>query len=184
MLLRVRLFMTFSCGAVVPDTGFVEVRAPRLRRRVSGCMRGACQPRNASIPRRFHRCPGASLLASTSWRAEPDCATCPRLNNLFVAIEQIDQGDRSGIDLAKIYGMGDRAALHGLIEALLEAGIERDRLGGLGIGCPGMLDLDKGILQDAPNLGWKDVKLKDLLEKALGCPAVVLNDVDAGGYGE
>ena len=69
-------------------------------------------------------------------------------------------------------------------EALGEAGIGRDRLGGLGIGCPGMLDLDRGILHDAPNLGWKEVKLKDLLEKALGCPAVVVNDVDAGVYGE
>lgn len=69
-------------------------------------------------------------------------------------------------------------------EALVEAAIRRDRLGGLGIGCPGMLDLDRGILHDAPNLGWKDVKLKVLLEKELGCPAVVLNDVDAGVYGE
>ncbi|MCE9551763.1 MAG: ROK family protein [Planctomycetes bacterium] len=69
-------------------------------------------------------------------------------------------------------------------EALSEAAVGRDRLGGLGIGCPGMLDLDRGILHDAPNLGWKDLKLKDLLEKSLGCPAVVLNDVDAGVYGE
>jgi len=69
-------------------------------------------------------------------------------------------------------------------EALAEAGIGHDRLAGLGIGCPGMLDLDKGILHDAPNLGWQDVKLKDVLEKELGCPTVVLNDVDAGVYGE
>ena len=69
-------------------------------------------------------------------------------------------------------------------EALVEAGIARERLGGLGIGCPGILDLDKGIMHDAPNLGWKDVRLKDLLEKELGCPVQVLNDVDAGVYGE
>jgi glucokinase len=69
-------------------------------------------------------------------------------------------------------------------EALAEAGLEHDRLGGMGIGCPGILDLDKGILYDAPNLGWKDVKLQDHLEKRLDCPAVLLNDVDAGVYGE
>ncbi|MBP7936509.1 MAG: ROK family protein [Phycisphaerae bacterium] len=72
-----------------------------------------------------------------------------------------------------------------VIQTMLdEAHIARDRLGGIGIGCPGPLDLDQGIILDTPNLGWKDVPIKAMLEKEFGCPAVILNDVDAGIYGE
>ncbi len=61
---------------------------------------------------------------------------------------------------------------------------KRGDLRGIGLGSAGPLDLDEGIILDAPNLGWKDVKIKSILEKEFGCPAVVLNDVDAGVYGE
>ena len=69
-------------------------------------------------------------------------------------------------------------------KALEEGGISKDRLAGIGIGCPGMLDLDQGIVVEAANLGWENEPVKDKLEKAFGCPAVILNDVDAGVYGE
>ena len=72
-----------------------------------------------------------------------------------------------------------------VIQAMLdEAHIPRERLGGIGIGCPGPLDLDQGIILETPNLGWKDVPIKALLEKEFGCPAFIVNDVDAGVYGE
>jgi glucokinase len=69
-------------------------------------------------------------------------------------------------------------------EALVEAHLDRSALRGIGLGSAGPLDLDEGIILDAPNLGWKDVKLKAALEKEFACPAVILNDVDAGVYGE
>jgi glucokinase len=69
-------------------------------------------------------------------------------------------------------------------EAAEEAGLRVGQLTGIGVGCPGPLDLDKGILFDTPNLGWKNVRLVEQLENALSCPAVILNDVDAGVYGE
>jgi glucokinase len=69
-------------------------------------------------------------------------------------------------------------------DAAEEAGLRVDQPTGIGIGCPGPLDLDKGILFDTPNLGWKNVKLAEQIENALGCPTVILNDVDAGIYGE
>ena len=68
--------------------------------------------------------------------------------------------------------------------ALEEAKITRDQLKGIGIGCPGPLDLDKGIIHEAPNLGWHEVPVKDTLEKEFACPTHVVNDVDAGVYGE
>lgn len=69
-------------------------------------------------------------------------------------------------------------------QAMEEGNIAPGQIGGIGVGCPGPLDLDRGILLDTPNLGWKNVPIKDALEKEFSCPAAVLNDVDAGVYGE
>ena len=74
-----------------------------------------------------------------------------------------------------------RSAIDKLLE---ESQVPRDRLGGIGIGCPGPLDLDEGVILELPNLGWKNVPLKKLLEKEFGCPVFLSNDVDAGVYGE
>lgn len=72
-----------------------------------------------------------------------------------------------------------------IISKLLEeSGSSKEMLGGIGIGCPGPLDLEEGIILESPNLGWKNVPLKKALEKEFGCPAYVCNDVDAGLYGE
>lgn len=69
-------------------------------------------------------------------------------------------------------------------DALAEAKVDASRLAGIGVGCPGPLDLDAGIVVDAPNLGWKNVALRDYLQQKFGCPAVIANDVDAGVFGE
>ncbi len=69
-------------------------------------------------------------------------------------------------------------------QALDAADVSAEDLDGIGVGCPSPVDLEKGIVLDAVNLGWKDVNLKDELERAFGVPAFVLNDVDAGVYGE
>ena len=72
-----------------------------------------------------------------------------------------------------------------IISKLLEeAGATKEKLGGIGIGCPGPLNLEEGIILESPNLGWKNVPLKRTLEKEFGCPVYVCNDVDAGLYGE
>ena len=69
-------------------------------------------------------------------------------------------------------------------EAIDQAGIKRSSIDGIGIGCPGPLDLEKGIIHNAPNLGWRNVPIQAHLEKTFDCPVVMLNDVDAGVYGE
>lgn len=71
------------------------------------------------------------------------------------------------------------------IERLLnENDLPADSIAGIGIGCPGPIDLDEGRILTTPNLGWDDVDISKFLKKRFGCPAVVLNDVDAGVYGE
>ncbi|MEQ9408524.1 MAG: ROK family protein [Fuerstiella sp.] len=68
--------------------------------------------------------------------------------------------------------------------ALADANAEGATIRGIGAGCPGPLDLRKGVILEAPNLGWKNVALKQILEDEFKCPAEICNDVDAGVFGE
>ncbi len=83
---------------------------------------------------------------------------------------------------------GVDAGLERMIEtvqdACAEARISPGEIAGIGVGCPGPLDLNQGIILTAPNLGWQNAKVKARLEKAFSVPAVIANDVDAGVYGE
>jgi glucokinase len=69
-------------------------------------------------------------------------------------------------------------------DALQQANVGKADLSGIGIGCPGPLDLKQGIVLEAPNLGWQNVPVKKVLEGHFKCPVAVANDVDAGVYGE
>jgi glucokinase len=84
--------------------------------------------------------------------------------------------------------LGQEACLERLLktgrDALEDAELDLKQLSGVGIGCPGVLDLKAGILVKAPNLGWVDVPIQSLLEKEFGVPVAVANDVDAGTFGE
>ncbi len=72
-------------------------------------------------------------------------------------------------------------AIHEAIEA---AGVDPKGIQGIGIGCPGLVNPEKGVLVFAPNLGWTNMALSRLLQTEFKAPVAVLNDVDAGTYGE
>ncbi len=77
------------------------------------------------------------------------------------------------------------AAIVKLIRKTLDDTTVRDHdLNGICIGCPGPLDLETGTIIEAPNLGWKNVKVRKILEAEFNCPVFVINDVDAGVFGE
>ncbi len=65
-----------------------------------------------------------------------------------------------------------------------ENDLSKHTIAGIGIGCPGPIDLDKGKLLMTPNLGWDNVDVRGYLGKKFNCPVAVINDVDAGVYGE
>ena len=69
-------------------------------------------------------------------------------------------------------------------DALSEGGVPADQLRAIGVASPGPLDLNKGVVLETPNLGWEQVEVSAAFKKAFGCPAFLLNDVDAGVYGE
>jgi glucokinase len=68
--------------------------------------------------------------------------------------------------------------------ALEDAGMAGTVPSCIGIGSPGPLDPEQGVILETPNLGWKDVHLKEYMENEFKCPVAVINDVDAGVYGE
>lgn len=84
--------------------------------------------------------------------------------------------------------IGAKAGLQRMVrtigEALAAAGIAPGRLAGIGVGCPGPLDLNRGVVLETPNMGWKNVNVAKAISAAFNCPAIIVNDVDAGVYGE
>lgn len=68
--------------------------------------------------------------------------------------------------------------------ALDDAGCGPTDLEAIGAGCPGPVDMKKGIILEAPNLGWKNMSLQKGLADTFQCPVAVCNDVDAGVFGE
>ena len=69
-------------------------------------------------------------------------------------------------------------------DVLEKADLTAGDLHGIGIGCPGPIDMENGVLLDLPNLGWETVPIRDRLEGEFNRPVAVLNDVDAGVYAE
>ncbi|MEM7014324.1 MAG: ROK family protein [Verrucomicrobiota bacterium] len=72
--------------------------------------------------------------------------------------------------------------LVGVIEKVL--GHDAENLGGIGMACPGVVNMRTGVLRDAPNLGWLEVPIGEVLTKRFNVPVQILNDVDSGAYGE
>lgn len=68
-----------------------------------------------------------------------------------------------------------------------DAQVSPDRLIAVGAGAPGAVERERGVVAFAPNLGaqgWSKVPMRDFLERALGVPAVVENDVNLAILGE
>jgi glucokinase len=66
------------------------------------------------------------------------------------------------------------------------SGMQKDEIGGIGIGVPGVLDLDKGEVLFLPNLAgnWPHVPLSQTITDLTGLPTTLLNDVRAITNGE
>lgn len=58
-------------------------------------------------------------------------------------------------------------------------------INGIGIGVPSVVDIDKGIVFDVVNIpSWKEVHLKDILEKRFDVPVYINNDSNCFVLGE
>jgi glucokinase len=71
------------------------------------------------------------------------------------------------------------------ISAVAEYVQNKEQIIGLGIGAPGPLNPNSGVIYSPPNLpGWKDVPLRDLLETETGLPVFLGNDANLAALGE
>ncbi|HXV85732.1 MAG TPA: ROK family protein, partial [Gemmatimonadales bacterium] len=57
-------------------------------------------------------------------------------------------------------------------------------IAGVGIGAPGPLDTARGLVLLTPNLGWRDMPLRDRVSQAAGLPATLDNDANCAVFGE
>lgn len=58
-------------------------------------------------------------------------------------------------------------------------------LAGIGIGVPGIIEMNSGMLRQSPNLpGWEDYPLREEIERRLGTKVVLENDANAAALGE
>lgn len=72
----------------------------------------------------------------------------------------------------------------GVSEACAEAKVPWRHVRAVGIGAPGAIDPATGVVREAPNLRWKDFPLAKVMQRKLGRPVVVDNDVRSAIYGE
>lgn len=69
--------------------------------------------------------------------------------------------------------------------AAKKAGISLSKVGGIGVGSPGVVDSETGMVRYAPNLAhWEEVALGEALQHRLKRPVIVGNDVDVATFGE
>lgn len=68
---------------------------------------------------------------------------------------------------------------------ILQSCISPKKILGIGVGCPGAVNANKGTLPRSPNLpGWAGIPLRRMLEKAAGFPVFMANDANAAALGE
>jgi len=72
------------------------------------------------------------------------------------------------------------------LQVIQKAGLQKDEIGGIGIGVPGVLDLEKGETLFLPNLPgtWPHVPLRDTITRLTELPTALLNDVRSITNGE
>lgn len=68
--------------------------------------------------------------------------------------------------------------------ALKEKEIEKEEVGGIGIGCPGSINSKTGICEYSNNLNWFDLPIVAMIEKATGIKAKISNDANVAMLGE
>ncbi len=68
---------------------------------------------------------------------------------------------------------------------LIKTGKNKSKITGIGIGTPGLVDSEKGIIRGLTNIkGFENVHMRKYVESALDIPTSIDNDVNVMAYGE
>jgi glucokinase len=111
--------------------------------------------------------------------------------NLRAAVVDVESGDvLHQASIPTLAREGHDAVMKRMADLFLQViqstGLQKDDIGGIGIGVPGVLDLDKGETLFLPNLPgtWPHVPLRDTITLHTGLPTALLNDVRSITNGE
>jgi glucokinase len=111
--------------------------------------------------------------------------------NLRAAVVNVESGDvLHQASIPTLAREGHDAVMKRMADLFLQViqstGLQKEDIGGIGIGVPGVLDLDKGETLFLPNLPgtWPHVPLRDTITLHTGLPTALLNDVRSITNGE
>ncbi|MEE3370685.1 MAG: ROK family protein [Planctomycetota bacterium] len=66
-----------------------------------------------------------------------------------------------------------------------EHGVDQDSIQAIGLGTPGSMDIEQGMIVEPPNMPhWRNFPIRDRLSLACGKPVRFANDANAAAYGE
>lgn len=71
-----------------------------------------------------------------------------------------------------------------VIAETISTGQKRDNCLGVGVGAPGPLDRERGIVITTPNLGWTNFPLRQVIADRVGLQATLDNDANCATLGE
>jgi glucokinase len=94
------------------------------------------------------------------------------------AMTRADQGADAVVD--RMVGMIDTV----IAETIAQTGAKRSDFAGVGVGAPGPLDREKGVVITTPNLGWTNFPLRDVIAERVGLEATLDNDANCATLGE
>ena len=109
--------------------------------------------------------------------------------NVKSGVVDDDGRSRSSISVETHAERGPEAGVKTLADAGRQAvaasGLSWDQIAGVGLGSPGTMDIEAGMLLEPPNLpGWNNFPLRERLADELGQPTILQNDANAAAYGE
>ena len=70
------------------------------------------------------------------------------------------------------------------LEAIENAGLKKEDIDAAGVGSPGSIDAENGVVCRADNLGFFDIHIVEMLKERTGIDFYVENDANAAAYGE
>ncbi len=83
------------------------------------------------------------------------------------------------------YGHTINNIIKAIKNILQKNNLDISQIGGIGVGCPGLVNPETGVVKFLPNIpGWINIELTDIIEKELGLKAGIDNDVRCAALGE
>lgn len=111
--------------------------------------------------------------------------------HLRAAVVDVESGEITSLRQVPTLARDGHDAVITRMAALIEdvirtSKISREDVGGVGIGAPGVLDLERGLVLFLPNLAgtWPNVPLQQLIRDAVGLPTHLINDARSATFGE